>query len=857
METYSFKNENIEMDNYDYSTSGSIPLVAVIVPVYNDEEYLEACLDSISNQTVPWWEAWLVDDCSTDDSLAIIKRYCENDPRFHMLRNETNSSAWVSRAKGILATSDSVKYILFADADDTIQPDEVERAYELMEQEPVDILHFGTNVANCSNISRERIRRYTAYLQPDRERLYGREVFDSFVERNFEGHLWNKMFNASLLKEVITHFGVNRILPKAQDKALYWAVCWYKKNLTYRSVSERLYNYNYGLGVEGDDSKLTLEQYKQYLCQAHTENFISEVMEEHPEDKEELYDILSQSRYNLIRHSVKNYLRIPDSIKPDALKMASEYWNNDFDKAYLTCALAEYTWNDRITSAGIFEKSEIYKSGKRPSDFKVIGTYYHRMDNGGIQRVIANIIEYWHDMGYDVVLFTDCEPSENDYVLPEYVTRVKIDRPQSKCTSTNYHERGMSLARLIKKHNVDCMVYHSYFSDVLLYDICICKSMNVPFIMYEHNVFTKFLHTNDVKFSTIPIFSKLADSIVCLSKIDKAWWDCFHPNVHIVLNPLTFSIEECSAAPRNNHNILFLCRFDENAKRPNDAISIAKSVIEKIPDAKLYMVGTSENKPYLEGLKNRIKRLHLEDKIIMCGFHADVAQFYNQCSVFLSCSSHEGFMLTLCEAMGFRIPIVMYELPYLATTENNPGIVSVPQGDVESASEVICELFEDNSKLMQIGNAGFEYLCEMYKTDIASQWNEVFLSIGRSSKYTTLTDMQNITHLIVESYIYGVTVKEKKLSELNEKNKSLEKEKSDCDKKIRQLESMKKLSVDLKLDRLERLESDVLELKKRIKKNDNLEIELIQIRSSFTYKIGRIITWLPRKIRGLFARKKQ
>ena len=201
------------------TTGNGQPLVAVIVPVFNDEEYLRVCLNSIKKQTVDFWEAWLIDDCSTDGSVEIIKEYCAADARFHFLHNDVNSSAWVSRAKGIMAVSPTVQYIMFADADDSLQPNAVARAYELMQKDPVDILHFGTNV---ENIAQRRIQGYTAYLQPALARLEGRAIFESFVERSFEGHLWNKMFKVDLLQDVIRDLGVERVLPKAQDKVLYW-----------------------------------------------------------------------------------------------------------------------------------------------------------------------------------------------------------------------------------------------------------------------------------------------------------------------------------------------------------------------------------------------------------------------------------------------------------------------------------------------------------------------------------------------------------------------------------------------------------------------------------------------------------
>ena len=849
--------------------------VAIIIPVFNDEKYIRICINSILAQTADYWEAIFIDDASTDGSVSVVEEYCRLDGRIRLLKNEKNSSAWVARAKGILNISDSVEYIMFADADDTLQPDMVERAYKVMSKNPVDILHFGSNVENCSNVSRTRIRNYTQYLQPPVGYLKGREVFDSFVARDFEGHLWNKMFNARLLQDVIKHFGQDRVLPKAQDKVLYWAVCWSKPDLTYRGIPDRLYNYNYGLGVEGKASELTLDAFKQYLCQAWTENAIAEIMAEHPDGAAAYSDVIERSRYNLVRHSMRNMMRLSIKDRAEGIDMALSYWNTKMDAARIVSAIAENTWNDRMLAAKILIKTKININPNKLQNIRTIGTYYHRMDNGGIQRVIAQIIGEWHELGYNVVLFTDCDPTENDYDLPDYVKRVKIARPASKCKNTNYFERGMSLAHLIEENNVDCMVYHSYFSDVLLYDECVCKGIGIPFVIYMHNVFTKFLFSNEEKFATIARNSELADAIVCLSEIDKDWWSNFNDNVHMVINPLTFDLKEINLAPRNNKNILFLGRMEELSKRPNDAISIAKKVIEKIPEAKLYMVGTTDNKKYMEGLQNRINRLHLENNIILCGYHKEVNQYYNDCSVFLSCSSYEGFMLTLCEAMSYGLPIVMYKLPYLVTTKNNQGIIDVEQGDVAAAAEKIISLFSDEKMLVEIGNKGHEFLESLYQVDIKEQWKNIFLSLEKAKSFANIENDDSVVQMIIEDYYTGVKNKNADdVSAVNEKQEKLIKQ---CKTQLEMLKSdlgtlenilgkdsngvssttKDDLSVVNKnirkvVDELEKTNTETarLQKEKRIISRD-----LQAVLNSRSYKIGRLITYIPRKIRDFLKRK--
>lgn len=829
------------------------PLVSIIIPMYNDEEFVVKCLESVKFQTANFWEAWIIDDCSTDSSVKIAENFCADDLRFHILKNEKNSSAWICRAKGILASSESVKYIMFADADDSLALNAVERVVELMERDPVDILHFGTNCDNCG-------KKYLEYLQPPIKKLYGREVFDSFVERSFEGHLWNKMFDAQLLRDTINHVGAELYLPKAQDKVLYWAVCWQRNDLTYRGVGDKLYNYNFGQGVEGGKDELTLEQYRQYLYQANAENVITDIMNEHPEDIGEYSGIMEKSRYNLARHSARNWFRVCGNEKKSALEETAKFWNRPLDSARLVCGLAEFSWNNNMELSQLAGETGLFKTTKKPGDIKVIGTYYHRMDNGGIQRVIAELVKYWHESGYEIVVFTDNDPQPEDYELPEYVTRVRIDRPASKCAAGNYFERGMSFARLIQEYNVDCMVYHSYFSDVLLYDTLICKSMNVPFVLYYHNVFSRYLRYNDPKFSSIPEYSKLADALVCLDKTSAEWWKCFNGNVHTVLNPLTFDLESTPVAERNNHNILFLGRLVEEAKHPLDSIDIIAKVVEKIPDAKLYIVGTGEKK-YLEKLNNRIAEFNMQGSVIMCGFDNDVTKYYLKSSVFLCCSSHEGFPMTLVECMSFGLPLVMYDLPYLTIAENNDGIISVPQRDTEAAAEEICRLLEERDTLISTGNAGRAYLEEMYKTDIDAQWDNIFNSINNFTPDYGSKENIMLANVIVNDYSDGAkasTKNNERLKFVEEKlewnRKELKKNEHKVNVKFSDVPVLRdtiKVEFASCKNEIKKMNS---ELMKSYAESKRYLEEIYSIRASFSYKLGRFITWLPRMIRGLFKK---
>jgi len=116
------------------------PLVSVIVPNYNYQQFLPARLDSILNQTYTTMEVILLDDCSTDDSVAILNRYAKSDARIRaVVVNTTNSgSPFRQWEKGIRMAKG--KYIWIAEADDCACLQFVEKTVEVLESNPEIVL---------------------------------------------------------------------------------------------------------------------------------------------------------------------------------------------------------------------------------------------------------------------------------------------------------------------------------------------------------------------------------------------------------------------------------------------------------------------------------------------------------------------------------------------------------------------------------------------------------------------------------------------------------------------------------------------------------------------------------------------
>ena len=108
------------------------PLVSVVTPAYNCEKYLRQTVDSVVQQTFEQWEMIVVDDCSTDGTLALAQQLAAEEPRIRVFRNETNQGVSLTRNFGIRQARG--KYIALLDGDDLWEPDKLERQVRLMEK---------------------------------------------------------------------------------------------------------------------------------------------------------------------------------------------------------------------------------------------------------------------------------------------------------------------------------------------------------------------------------------------------------------------------------------------------------------------------------------------------------------------------------------------------------------------------------------------------------------------------------------------------------------------------------------------------------------------------------------------------
>ena len=175
------------------------PLFSIIIPIYNVEQYLKECVDSIRNQTFFDCEIILVDDGSPDMCPKICDKYAEIDTRIHVIHKENGG---LSSARNCGVESAHGEYIIFVDSDDYWNDNEAlnKLAMKIREQKCVDILVFNNIDYSC--LTGEKIvcnREYNVnLLENSSKEDVLKYVFESGV---FPGAAWVTVTRRKFLEE--------------------------------------------------------------------------------------------------------------------------------------------------------------------------------------------------------------------------------------------------------------------------------------------------------------------------------------------------------------------------------------------------------------------------------------------------------------------------------------------------------------------------------------------------------------------------------------------------------------------------------------------------------------------------------
>ena len=179
------------------------PLVSIIVPVYNAQKGLSRCLESICSQTYQELEIIVLNDGSTDDSLAICEQFRAKDPRIVVVDKENEGVSCTRNAGLVLAHGD---YIQFADSDDALDPDYTQNLVQAALQHSADLViaPYWMVIPSLGiepETPKTEVRKYS-FLP---EGVYSREDYARSLMQQpasfYYGVLWNKLYRREIIAQ--------------------------------------------------------------------------------------------------------------------------------------------------------------------------------------------------------------------------------------------------------------------------------------------------------------------------------------------------------------------------------------------------------------------------------------------------------------------------------------------------------------------------------------------------------------------------------------------------------------------------------------------------------------------------------
>lgn len=312
----------------------ALPLISIIVPVYNVKEYVEKCLDSICGQTYNNLEIIVVDDGSTDGSGEICDKYAQLDSRIKVF-HQSNAGQSAARNKALDIAQG--EYLGFVDSDDWIEEDMYEFLYCLLKENHADI-------SICSHYKDKGEKSISKYASGGVFVFTRDEAIRALVvDKRVRNYLVDKLYKRQLFENI--RLPLNRVY---EDLAISYKVFYGAEKVVMREVPK--YHYVIREGSTTQSKYNPEKEYQLFLAVREQSNF---VLSKELWNKTPIFVI--QRGIHLIDHiMLMEPIALTDDIVKDVLQEMHRYDMIEWKKIGIACAIKRWAIYNHISYYRIF-----------------------------------------------------------------------------------------------------------------------------------------------------------------------------------------------------------------------------------------------------------------------------------------------------------------------------------------------------------------------------------------------------------------------------------------------------------------------------------------------------------------------
>lgn len=207
-----------------------MPKISVCIPVYNVEKYIGRCIESIQNQSFKEIEIVIVNDCTPDKSMDIVRHYAEVDSRIKIVDHDVNHGLMMARRTGYMVAMG--EFITFCDSDDTLPDGALEGLYNKAIQTNADIV---SGVIEYIPTKGKRYR-WNNQLRYGSDKI---SVFKSLLKDEFGHNLCSRLFRRELLQNY--NYETYEKVTNGEDGMLFYQIVDHAKKVV--AIDNVVYEY--------------------------------------------------------------------------------------------------------------------------------------------------------------------------------------------------------------------------------------------------------------------------------------------------------------------------------------------------------------------------------------------------------------------------------------------------------------------------------------------------------------------------------------------------------------------------------------------------------------------------------------
>jgi glycosyltransferase involved in cell wall biosynthesis len=390
--------------------------------------------------------------------------------------------------------------------------------------------------------------------------------------------------------------------------------------------------------------------------------------------------------------------------------------------------------------------------GRKPVQNVLLRT--NILTTGGVSNVLRTQAQVFLEAGYGVTIATHIRGSDASLV-PAGATLVEV-------SGSSRRDRLARWAEVCREHKIDVVIDHRvlYSRDWPGYSLA-ARASGAATIGWLHNFAGRptyngtDLHT--LLHDNLPALAQL----IVLSPLDVAFWKLRGiPHTAFLPNPpspmlLTSAggVKPKPAPVGRRLEVVWWGRLEEHTKKVTHLVEVARSLKSLGVDFRLRIIGPDWTDMSAAQLSTLVTRRGLDGLVEVTGprHGDDLLDAIDSSDIFINTSIIEGYLLTIPEAQSRGLPVVMYDLPWLIPTQDNPGVIAVRQGDAGALAAAVAALAADPERYEALSRASIEAAERATSYDF-SRLYEQLVSGGLPAEYSpepTLEDARASLELLL------------------------------------------------------------------------------------------------------------